>query len=139
LKIIQYVLEKVLEIKPLNSTIADLNSSLPQELDSKSSDIQTMAIKPTPTKNSQIQRLADFDTLTEALDFAASGTTGYNFYDAKGNLHSVLSYSVLRERARVSAKRLLGLGLTSGERVAIVADTTPEFVELFFACRYVNG
>jgi fatty-acyl-CoA synthase len=122
----------------LNSTIADLNVSFPQELDFKSSDIQTMAIKPTPTKNSQTQRLADFDTLTEALDFAASGTTGYNFYDAKGNLRSVLSYSVLREKSRVSAKRLLGLGLTSGERVAIVADTTPEFVELFFACRYAG-
>jgi len=122
----------------LNSTIADLNVSLSQELDSKSSDIQALAIKPTPTKNSQIQRLADFDTLTEALDFAASGTTGYNFYDAKGSLRSVLSYSVLREKARVSARRLLGLGLTSGERVAIVADTTPEFVELFFACRYAG-
>ncbi|MDE0798105.1 MAG: fatty acyl-AMP ligase [Nitrosomonadaceae bacterium] len=122
----------------MNSTIADLNVSLPQELDSKSSDIQALAIKPTPTKNSQTQRLADFDTLTEALDFAASGTTGYNFYDAKGNLRSVLSYSVLREKSRVSAKRLLGLGLTSGERVAIVADTTPEFVELFFACRYAG-
>ena len=127
-----------MEIEPLNSTIADLNVSLPQELDSKSSDIQALAIRPTPTKNSQIQRLADFDTLTEALDFAASGTTGYNFYDAKGNLRSVLSYSVLREKSRVSAKRLLGLGLTSGERVAIVADTTPEFVELFFACRYAG-
>ena len=127
-----------MEIEPLNSTIADLNVSLPQELHSKSSDIQALAIKPTPTKNSQTQRLADFDTLTEALDFAASGTTGYNFYDAKGNLRSVLSYSVLREKSRVSAKRLLGLGLTSGERVAIVADTTPEFVELFFACRYAG-
>lgn len=127
-----------MEIEPLNSTIADLNVSLPQELDSKSSDIQALAIKPTPTKNSQTQRLADFDTLTEALDFAASGTTGYNFYDAKGSLRSVLSYSVLREKARVSARRLLGLGLTSGERVAIVADTTPEFVELFFACRYAG-
>jgi fatty-acyl-CoA synthase len=127
-----------LEIRPLNSTIADLNVSLPQELEFKSSDEQTMAIGPTPTKNSQTQRLADFDTLTEALEFAASGTTGYNFYDAKGNLRSVLSYRVLREKARVSAKRLLGLGLTSGERVAIVADTTPEFVELFFACRYAG-
>ena len=122
----------------MNSTIADLNVSLPQELDFKSSDEQIMAIGPTPTKNSQTQRLADFETLTEALEFAASGTTGYNFYDAKGNLRSVLSYRVLREKARVSAKRLLGLGLTSGERVAIVADTTPEFVELFFACRYAG-
>ncbi len=127
-----------LEMKPLSSTIANLNVSLTQALDSKSSDEQTMAIEPTPTYNSQTQRLADFDTLTEALEFAASGTTGYNFYDAKGNLRSVLSYRVLREKARVSARRLLGLGLTSGDRIAIVADTTPEFVELFFACRYAG-
>ena len=112
--------------------------SLTQALDTKLSDEKTMAIEPTPTYNSQTQRLADFDTLTEALEFAASGTTGYNFYDAKGNLRSVLSYRVLREKARVSARRLLGLGLTSGDRIAIVADTTPEFVELFFACRYAG-
>ena len=127
-----------LEMKPLSSTIANLNVPLTQALDSRSSDEQTMTTEPTPTNNSQTQRLADFDTLTEALEFAANGTTGYNFYDAKGNLRSVLSYSVLREKARVSARRLLGLGLTSGERVAIVADTTPEFVELFFACRYAG-
>ena len=125
-------------MKPLSSTIANLNVALTQALDSRSSDEQTMAIEPTPTNNSQTQRLADFDTLTEALEFAASGTTGYNFYDAKGNLRSVLSYRVLREKARVSARRLLGLGLTSGDRIALVADTTPEFVELFFACRYAG-
>jgi len=129
-----------LEMKPLSSTIANLNFPLTQALDSRSSDEQTMAmaIEPTPTYNSQTQRLADFDTLTEALEFAASGTTGYNFYDAKGNLRSVLSYRVLREKARISARRLLGLGLTSGDRIALVADTTPEFVELFFACRYAG-
>jgi len=127
-----------LETKLLSLTIAKLNDSLTQALDSKSSGEQIMAIEPTPTYNSQTQRLADFDTLTEALEFAANGTTGYNFYDAKGNLRSVLSYRLLRNKARISAKRLLGLGLESGDRVAIVADTTPEFVELFFACRYAG-
>jgi len=127
-----------LEMKPLSSTIANLNVPLTQALDSRSSDEQTMATEPTPTNNSQTQRLADFDTLTEALEYAAGGTTGYNFYDAKGNLRSVLSYRELREKARISARRLLGLGLTSGDRIALVADTTPEFVELFFACRYAG-
>ncbi len=127
-----------LEMKPLSSTIANLNVPLTQALDSSSSDEQTMTTEPTPTNNSQAQRLADFDTLTEALEYAAGGTTGYNFYDAKGNLRSVLSYRELREKARVSARRLLGLGLTSGDRIALVADTTPEFVELFFACRYAG-
>ena len=127
-----------LEMKPLSSTVANLNASLKKELDSKSSDEPTIVLTPTPTYNSQVQRLADFDTLTAALEYASSGTTGYNFYDAKGNLQSTLSYKILREKARVSARRLLGLGLTSGNRIAIVADTTPEFVELFFACRYAG-
>ena len=127
-----------LEMKPLSSTIANLNVPLTQALDSQSSNELTIAVEPTPTYNSQAQRLADFDTLTAALEYAASGTTGYNFYDAKGNLRSVLPYRVLRQNARASARRLLGLGLASGDRIAIVADTTPEFVELFFACRYAG-
>ena len=67
-----------------------------------------------------------------------SRIVGYNFYDAKGNLRSVLSYHALRRNARISAQRLAGLGLARGERVAIIADTSPEFVELFFACRYAG-
>jgi fatty-acyl-CoA synthase len=82
--------------------------------------------------------LADFETLTAALEYAALGTAGYNFYDAKGNLRSVLPYRALRQNARTSAQRLTKLGLARGERVAIIADTSPEFVELFFACRYAG-
>ena len=87
----------------MSSTVANLNFSLKQELDSKSSDEPTIVVSPTPTYNSQVQRLADFDTLTSALEYAASGTTGYNFYDAKGNLQSTLSYKILRESSCNSA------------------------------------
>jgi fatty-acyl-CoA synthase len=127
-----------LEMKPLSSTVATLKVSLTQAFDSKLSNESTIVVNPTPTYNSQPQRLADFDTLTSALEYAASGTTGYNFYDAKGNLRSTLPYRVLKQNARVSARRLLGLGLAIGDRIAIVADTTPEFIELFFACRYAG-
>jgi fatty-acyl-CoA synthase len=127
-----------LEMKPLSSTVATLKVSPTQAFDSKLSNESTIVVNPTPTYNSQPQRLADFDTLTSALEYAASGTTGYNFYDAKGNLRSTLPYRVLKENARVSARRLLGLGLAIGDRIAIVADTTPEFIELFFACRYAG-
>ena len=109
-----------------------------QAFDPQLSSKSTATLTPTPTYNSQVQRLADFDTLTAALEYAAEGTAGYNFYDAKGNLRSVLSYSALRICARASAQRLAALGLVSGDRVAIIADTTPEFVELFFACRYAG-
>ena len=126
------------EMKPLSSTVATLKVSPTQAFDSKLSNESTIVVNPTPTYNSQPQRLADFDTLTSALEYAATGTTGYNFYDAKGNLRSTLPYRVLKQNARVSARRLLGLGLAIGDRIAIVADTTPEFIELFFACRYAG-
>lgn len=93
---------------------------------------------PTPTLNTLAQQLAGFDTLTSALEYAAEGVTGYNFYDARGNLRSILPYGLLRQNARITAQRLLGLNLPRGSRVAIVADTSPEFVELFFACRYAG-
>lgn len=76
--------------------------------------------------------------MTDALDYAATGSTGYNFYDARGRLQSVLTYGELRDNARAMASRLSGLGLARGERVAIIADTSPEFIVLFFACRYAG-
>ena len=95
-------------------------------------------LRPTVTRNSQPKRLADFETLTDALEYAATGLTGYNFYDARGNLKSVLTYNELRQNARATARRLIGLGLQRGDHVAIIADTTPEFISIFFACRYAG-
>ncbi|WP_227869255.1 fatty acyl-AMP ligase [Nitrosospira lacus] len=127
-----------LEGKTLSSTIAKLNAPLTQAFNPQLSGESPIAITPTPTSNTQTQRLADFETLTAALEYAASGNAGYNFYDAKGNLRSVLSYQALRQNARVLARRLAGLGLVHGDRVALIADTTPEFVELFYGCRYAG-
>ena len=120
----------------MSSTITKLNAPLTQAFDFQpSSESQ---ITPTPTLNKLTQQLAGFDTLTSALEYAAKGTTGYNFYDAKGNLRSILPYSVLRQNARTLAQRLSGFDLPHGSRVAIIADTSPEFIELFFACRYAG-
>lgn len=94
--------------------------------------------QPTLTQNNQPQRLADFETLSEALEYAAQGVTGLNFYDARGELRASLPYSALRECALMTARRLIGLGLQRGERIAIVADTDPSFMELFFACQYAG-
>lgn len=94
--------------------------------------------QPTLTHNNQPQRLADFDTLSQALEYAAQGITGCNFYDARGELRATLPYAELRERALLTARRLVGLGFTRGERIAIVADTDPAFMELFFACQYAG-
>ena len=92
----------------------------------------------TGTDNELPQRLADFETLTEALEYASKGTTGFNFYDARGQLRSVLTYKDLRCRALDAAKRLTGMNLPRGARVALVADTSPEFMINFFGCRYAG-
>jgi fatty-acyl-CoA synthase len=81
---------------------------------------------------------AGFDTLVEALEYAAEGETGYNFYDGRGELFAVLSYRELRDEARKLARRLLGLGCKRGSRVAVVAETEPMFHRFFFACQYAG-
>jgi fatty-acyl-CoA synthase len=94
-------------------------------------------------KATQINKLlplrnASFDTLTEALEYAAEGETGYNFYDGRGELFSVVSYAELRDQAKALARRLLSLGCRRGARVAIVAETEPMFHRYFFACQYAG-
>lgn len=92
----------------------------------------------TTSSQALVQRLADFPSLADALDYAALGRTGMNFYDRRTQLTAVLEYRWLRVRARYAARRLLALGLSKGDRVALIADTTPSFVELFFACQYAG-
>ncbi|MBD1552065.1 fatty acyl-AMP ligase [Pseudomonas typographi] len=92
----------------------------------------------TSSGHSLAQRLADFSSLAEALDYAALGQTGMNFYDRRCHLTAVVEYRLLKKRAVAAAKRLLSLGLNKGDRVALIADTTPGFVEIFFACQYAG-
>jgi len=95
-------------------------------------------MKATPTSHSLPLQLENFSTLTEALDYAARGETGYNFYSGRGELYAVLSYATLRNKARTLARKLTGLGMVRGSRVALVADTHPDFVIFFFACQYAG-
>ncbi len=93
---------------------------------------------PTPTQHRLPMRHADFSTLADALDYAAEGDTGFNFYNGRGELASSLTYRDLRTRAQQTAARLIGLGVSPGDRVALVADTVPGFMDCFFACQYVG-
>ena len=84
------------------------------------------------------KRLADFATLSEALDYAGKSDAGFNFYSARGDLEKVLPFRDLRDQAASHARRLSGAGLKPGDRVALLAATAPEFLVLFFACQYAG-
>lgn len=97
------------------------------------------ALVRTPRANRNLpQTLASFASLCEGLDYAAQGVTGLNFYSGRGALEHVLPYADLRRRALSTARKLLSLGIKRGDRVAIVAETSPEFVITFFACQYAG-
>ena len=83
-------------------------------------------------------RAADFGTIAEALDYAANGVTGFNFYSGKGALGEALPYRTLRQDALALGRRLLGAGLEPGCRVGIVAESDGDFVRAFFACQYAT-
>ena len=97
-----------------------------------------MSHLPTPTNNSLPLKTSGYRSLAEALDYAAKGTTGCNFHNGRGELTAVLSYTQLRARALEIAVRLAGLELPRGSRVALVADTQPDFHVMFFACQYAG-
>ena len=92
----------------------------------------------TPTESGLPLHNAKFEGLADALDYAAGGRGGYNFYDGSGRLEAVLSYKELRADALRLARRLTGLGLPRYSRVAIIADTAPFFHRFFFAAQYAG-
>jgi fatty-acyl-CoA synthase len=90
----------------------------------------------TPTGHELPFRAADFETLTQAMDYAAQGSTGFNFYTGRGAIYASIPYTELRQQAIELGRKLMGLGLNKGDRVALVAETNPEFVKFFYACQY---
>ncbi len=96
-------------------------------------------LAPTPRTNIGLQQQnGPFGTLWQALDYAARGRTGMNFYSSRGLLEHAIPYGELRERAVSTANRLIAAGFRRGDRVAVVAETTPSFMEVFFGCQYAG-
>lgn len=95
-------------------------------------------LQPLPSASGQLRRYGYFATFPDALDYAAQGTAGFNIYSGKGVLLEALPYSVLRTQAIETAKRLLGMGLQAGDRVAIVAESDGDFARIFFGCQYAG-
>src|SRR5687768_1390956 len=94
---------------------------------------------PTPTADPLPRRFADFATLGEALDYAAKGVRGLNFHDARGALARAYPFRELRSDALDAARRLIARGTRPRDRIAMIAETGPEFASLFFGAIYAGA
>lgn len=97
------------------------------------------ALTPTPNDCDLPRRRADFATFNEAIDYAAKSEKGLNFHDMRGVLERVYPYREMREDALVMARRLVGSGIGKADRVALIAETGPDFAALFCACVYAGA
>ncbi len=95
-------------------------------------------LMPTPTDDDLARRLGDFDTLVEALEYAARGRKGLNFYSPRGELESVYGYETLRNEALAIGQQLSGLGYEAGARMALIAETSADFVSFFLGGGYAR-
>ncbi len=93
----------------------------------------------TPTEDALPRRFADFGTLGAALDYAATGRRGLNFHDPRGTLARAYPYAELRRDALAMADRLIATGVKPEDRIALVAETGPEFAALFFGVVYAGA
>ena len=93
----------------------------------------------TATRDALPRRIADFATLGEALDYAALGQRGLNFFDARAALARAYPYAELRADALGQARRLIAAGVTPGERVALIAETGADFAAAFFGAVYAGA
>ncbi|MGH6659537.1 MAG: AMP-binding protein, partial [Sphingomicrobium sp.] len=85
------------------------------------------------------RRLAEFETLGDALDYAAKGRRGLNFHDPRGALARAYPYAELRSDSQDVARRLVALGIKPGDRVALIAETGAEFASCFFGAVYAGA
>jgi fatty-acyl-CoA synthase len=83
-------------------------------------------------------RHGKFETIVDGLDYAARGETGCNFFSSRGELVEALGYREIRERAVDLARAFERAGVERGERLAIIAETSPDFLIFFFACQYAG-
>ncbi len=99
----------------------------------------TAILVPTPNEDELPRRLSNFATFGEALDYAAKGKRGMNFHDPRGQLKRVYPYSELRLDALAMARRLIAHGVKKGDRIALIAETGPDFAALFCGTIYAGA
>jgi len=97
------------------------------------------ALKPTPNDCDLPRIRAQFETFSDAIDYAARSEKGLNFHDMRGQLERVYPFREMREDALLMARRLIAAGIGPEDRVALIAETGPEFAALFCACVYAGA
>ena len=97
------------------------------------------ALTPTPNDCDLPRIRAEFSTFNEAIDYAARSKKGMNFHDMRGQLERVYPYSEMREDGIKWAYRLIAAGIKPQDRVALIAETAPDFVALFCGCVYAGA
>lgn len=97
------------------------------------------AITPTPNDCALPRRRADFSTFNEAIDYAARSEKGLNFHDPRGTLTRAYPFREMRDDALIMARRLIAAGIRKEDRVALIAETGPDFAALFCACVYAGA
>jgi len=97
------------------------------------------ALVPTPNHDDLPRRFADFATFGDALDYAAQGNRGFNFHDPRGTLKHVYPFRELRADSLAVAYQLVAQGIRPGDRIALIAETGPDFAALFCGVVYAGG
>lgn len=93
----------------------------------------------TPTQDPTLpRRYSDFDTLVDAIEYAAKGVRGANFFNARGDLVETLPWAKLRDRAELIGRKLVHMGFEKGDRIALIAETSADFVSFFAGCQYAS-
>ncbi len=101
--------------------------------------VTPQALKPTPNDCRLPRRRSDFATFTDAVDYAAQSAKGLNFHDMRGTLERVYTFREMRDDALAMASRLIAAGIGKEDRVALVAETGPEFAALFCGAVYAGA
>ncbi|MCC6478785.1 fatty acyl-AMP ligase [Sphingorhabdus sp.] len=96
-------------------------------------------LTPTPSSDTLERRFSDFETLGDALDYAAQGARGLNFHDMRGELAQPYPFCEMRKDALDVAYRLISHGVKKEDRIALIAETGPDFAALFFGCVYAGA
>ena len=106
----------------------------PDGADKEGSHSAMTELVPTPNDCPLPRIRADFATFNDAVDYAARSLKGMNFHDMRGELERVYPFSEMRADAVQMAYRLIDAGAKKGDRIALIAETGPDFAALFCAC-----